>query len=91
MLFSIVIYYSLASVVHPWYIALPLFLSVFTGYRFPLVWSFFIVLSYTAYQDATYQENLYLVAIEYSVVYAVFIYELIVGHIGYVQVKKSLV
>lgn len=90
MLFSIVIYYSLASVVHPWYIALPLFLSVFTGYRFPLVWSFFIMLSYAAYQEATYQENLYLVAIEYSVVYAVFIYEIMVGSIGYVQVKKSL-
>lgn len=76
MLFAITIYYSLASVVHPWYIALPLFISVFTRYRFPLVWSFFVILSYAAYQDASYQENLYLVSIEYITIYAVMLYEL---------------
>lgn len=76
MLFGITIYYSLASVVHPWYIALPLFFSVFTKYRFPLVWSFFIILSYAAYQDASYRENLYLVSIEYVAVYGMMLYEL---------------
>lgn len=78
MLFAICIYYSLASIVHPWYIAIPLFLSVFTTYKFPLVWSFFVILSYAAYQLETYQENLYLVALEYIVVYCVAIYELFI-------------
>lgn len=77
MLFSICIYYSVASIVHPWYISIPLFLSVFTRYKFPIVWSFFLILSYSAYQTKTYQENLYLVTLEYLIVYGVFTYELI--------------
>lgn len=76
VLFSICIYYSLASIVHPWYIAIPLFFSVFTKYKFPLVWSFVVILSYSAYQNTTYQENLYLVATEYVIVYGVLFYEL---------------
>ncbi len=79
MLFSICFYYALSSIVHPWYVAVPLFLSVFTRYRFPLVWSFFIILSYAAYQTASYQENLTLVAIEYIIVYGVFFYEVVLG------------
>ena len=76
LLFSICIYYSLASIVHPWYVAIPLFLSVFTRYKFPLVWSFMIVLSYAAYQTSEYHENLYLVFLEYAVVYGVLLWEL---------------
>lgn len=76
LLFSIVIYYSLASIVHPWYIAIPLFLSLFTRYKFPLVWSFFIILSYSAYQNETYQENLFLVGVEYLVVFGYFLFEI---------------
>ena len=77
MLFAICIYYSLASVVHPWYIAIPLFFSIFTKYKFPLVWSFFILLSYSAYtSDTVYQENLFLVGGEYVMVYGTFIWEL---------------
>jgi hypothetical protein len=78
LLFSICIYYSLASIVHPWYIAIPLFFSIFTKYKFPLVWSFMVILSYFAYQNTTYQENLYLVATEYVIVYTVFFYELFI-------------
>jgi hypothetical protein len=78
LLFSICIYYSLASIVHPWYIAIPLFLSIFTKYKFPLVWSFVVILSYAAYQNTTYQENLYLVATEYVIVYGVLFYELFI-------------
>ena len=77
LLFSIVIYYSLASIVHPWYIAIPLFLSLFTPYRFPLVWSFIIALSYAAYQNENYQENLFLVGVEYVIVFGFMIFELI--------------
>lgn len=76
LLFSIVIYYSLASIVHPWYIAIPLFLSLFTKYKFPLVWSFCVILSYSAYQSELYKENLLLVGLEYLLVYGYFIYEL---------------
>jgi len=90
MLFSILIYYSLASIVHPWYIAIPLFLSVFTKYKFPLVWSFFIILSYSAYKNEAYNENLYLVAIEYLTVYGFMIYECFFNKKeGFKEVKKT--
>ena len=76
MLFAYTIYYSLTTTVHPWYVALPLILSIFTNYRFPLVWSFFVMLSYSAYGPNGFQENLYLVATEYIVVFGIMIYEL---------------
>ena len=88
MLFSIGIYYSLASIVHPWYVAIPLFLSVFTRYKFPLVWSFMIVLSYAAYQTSEYHENLYLVFFEYVVVYGVLVRELFSRKNDFLEIAK---
>ncbi|MDN3595452.1 mannosyltransferase [Zunongwangia endophytica] len=67
-LFTICAYFLLSTTVHPWYIVTPLLLSVFTKYRFPIVWSFMAILSYSAYANPTFQENLWLVAIEYLVV-----------------------
>ncbi|MFC5048185.1 glycosyltransferase 87 family protein [Aquimarina hainanensis] len=75
MLISISVYYFLSTTVHPWYIAVPLFLCIFTPYRFPIVWSFLIILSYTAYTDLGFKENLWMVAIEYILVISVFVYE----------------
>jgi hypothetical protein len=79
MLFAFSIYLFLSTTVHPWYIATLLILSVFTRYKFPLVWSFIIILSYLAYNNlnsADKAENLAVIALEYSVVYAVCIWEL---------------
>ncbi len=76
MLFVITCYYTLSSIVHPWYIAIPLFLSLFTNYKYPLLWSFLIILSYSAYISKEYHENLYLVALEYSVLFVFMGYEI---------------
>lgn len=79
MLFAFSIYLFLSTTVHPWYIATLLILSVFTRYKFPLVWSFIIILSYLAYNNlnsADKAENLAVIALEYTVVYAVCIWEL---------------
>ena len=76
LLFSISFYYFLSTTVHPWYIALPLIISVFTPhFRYPLVWSFMMILSYSAYITLEYHENLWLVAVEYLVVYGVLIWD----------------
>ncbi|WBL25247.1 glycosyltransferase 87 family protein [Zunongwangia sp. HGR-M22] len=66
--FALAFYFLLSTTVHPWYIVTPLLLSVFTKYRFPIVWSFMAILSYSAYGNAEFQENLWLVALEYLVV-----------------------
>lgn len=77
MIFIITCYYLLSSIVHPWYIAIPLFLSLFTKYNYPLLWSYLIILSYSAYINTTYQENLCLVGLEYILLYAILIYEVV--------------
>jgi len=78
MLLVLSFYYFTATTVHPWYIATLLILSVFTKYKFPLVWSFFIILSYLAYinvNKADKSENLWIIGIEYLIVYGVFIWD----------------
>ncbi len=75
MLFAFCFYLLLSTTVHPWYLTIPVVLSLFTCYRFMLVWSFVIVLSYTAYGPGGFQEHLWLVALEYIVVLGYFIWE----------------
>ncbi|MBA3986086.1 MAG: mannosyltransferase [Flavobacteriales bacterium] len=75
MLFGFCFYLLLSTTVHPWYLTIPLVLSIFTKYRFMLVWSFVIVLSYAAYGEAGFKENLWLVGLEYVVVIGVFVWE----------------
>ena len=75
MLFAVFGYFLLSTTVHPWYVATPLLLCLFTNYRFPLVWSFMVVLSYTAYGKEGFDENLWLVALEYVVVIGFAVWE----------------
>ena len=62
MLFSLSVYFFLSSTVHPWYLCTLVFLSIFTRYRFPIVWSLMVFLSYGAYSRAGHEENLWLIA-----------------------------
>lgn len=78
MLFAISFYFLLSTTVHPWYVATPLLLSVFTKYKFPIVWSFMVMLSYSAYGENGFDEKLWLVAMEYIVVIGVAIWEIFV-------------
>jgi len=72
LLFALLIYFSFATIVHPWYVCSLVALCVLTPYHFPIVWSAMIVLTYFTYATDTYQENLWLVALEYGVVMAYF-------------------
>jgi len=79
MLLVLSFYFFTATTVHPWYLATLVILSVFTNYKFPLIWSFFIILSYLAYiqiGNAEKSENLWIIGLEYIVVYSVFIWEI---------------
>ena len=81
MLLVLSVYYFTTTTVHPWYVATLLILSVFTRYKFPLVWSFVIILSYLAYinlNKADKSENLWVIALEYLVVYSIFIWEVFI-------------
>lgn len=67
-LWAFVLYLLCATTVHPWYLSVPIVLCCFTRWRFPLVWSFLIMLTYTNYITEPYRENLWLVGFEYLVV-----------------------
>ena len=85
MLFVLSFYFFTATTVHPWYIATLLILSIFTHYKFPLVWSFVIILSYLAYANNN-TENLLIIGLEYMVVYSVFLWELLFKNMS---IKKA--
>ena len=84
MLFSICSYLMLSTTIHPWYLTIPLALSVLTKYRFVWVWTFTIFFSYTAYRYPEFKESLGWVAFEYLIVISVFLYEVLTQ-------KKSLI
>ncbi len=77
MLFILTFYFLLAPTVHPWYIISLVILCLFTDFRFPLVWSAALVLSYTAYRtDPEVVESMGFLIVEYLSVYGFLIYEL---------------
>ena len=70
------LYFAMATTVHPWYVTNLLVIAIFTTFRYPIVWSYTIFLSYATYQTNFYQENLWLVTLEYVLVLGMMIYEL---------------
>ncbi len=70
------IYFLFTTTLHPWYITTLLALSVFTPYRFPVVWTGLIFLTYAGYTSDSFHEVFELTAIEYGIVIAYLIYEL---------------
>ena len=70
-------YYFLSSTIHPWYIIFLLVLGILSNYRFPIVWSAMVVLSYYAYSNPEFKENLWLIALEYFIVFSFFSYEML--------------
>src|SRR5690606_17926293 len=76
MLFVMTTYFFLSTTVHPWYLITPLFLSIFTRFRYMLVWSFLVIFSYYTYSNPEFNENLWLVAIQYLIVMGYFGWEL---------------
>ncbi|AEE49611.1 hypothetical protein [Haliscomenobacter hydrossis] len=65
MLFAFSMYLSTATIIHPWYLALPVAICVLTPFRFPILWSGLVVLSYSHYDGGLFQENYWLIALEY--------------------------
>jgi len=80
MLFLLSTYYFLSSTVHPWYLVFLLILGTLSNFKYPLVWSAVVVLSYFAYSNPEYKEHLGLLGLEYFVVF---------GYLGYEFYKKN--
>lgn len=75
-LIALSIYFFISTTVHPWYIVNLVFLSIFKRFKFPIIWSYLIILSYFAYSQIPFKENYFLLFVEYSIVFGVLILEL---------------
>jgi alpha-1,6-mannosyltransferase len=75
--FVLMVYFACATTVHPWYAALPLACSALTKWRFPMVWTFTIFLTYHGYTEGSskHTESFALVAVEYLAVLGWFLFE----------------
>jgi hypothetical protein len=74
-LFAFTIYLLSATTVHPWYLCLPVAFCVFTRFRYPILWSGLIFLTYINYSYDPYWENLWVVGIEYAVLGCFMVWE----------------
>jgi len=75
LLIGLTFYYFTTTTMHPWYLATLVLLSAFTRYRFTIIWSIAIILSYQAYANDPWKENLWIVGLEYLLVFGALFYE----------------
>lgn len=75
-IFMLLIYYLFATIVHPWYSTVLVAMSLFTPFRFPIVWSALIPISYSAYTPTDCRENLWLVGLEYLLLILFILWEM---------------
>ena len=68
-------YFLCAAMVHPWYISTLVMLSAFSRYKFPVVFSLLIPLSYFPYWLKEYDENMYVILLEYSLLFTFMLFE----------------
>ncbi|WP_438962507.1 glycosyltransferase 87 family protein [Nonlabens sp.] len=80
IVFAFFTYLLFSTTVHPWYLTIPLLFSVFTRYRFMVIWSFTVFLSYDAYSNVYFEENHLFIAVQYMVVLLVFGWEIFVNN-----------
>ncbi|QCE40749.1 glycosyltransferase 87 family protein [Psychroserpens sp. NJDZ02] len=90
MLLAMTFYLLLSTTVHPWYVASLLILGLFTNYKLPIVWSFIVIISYLAYANADNTENLWLIGLEYLVVYFILFLDIFINNRPQKTLKKSI-
>jgi hypothetical protein len=80
ILLAFTLYLFLSTTVHPWYLSTLVILGVFTNYRYPIIWSLVIILSYLSYLSigtSDKSENLWIIGLEYGIIFAAFIWEIL--------------
>lgn len=83
------VYYLTAAVVHPWYLIFPLFASLYTRFRFFILWSALVMLSYTAYAGEAVEELPHWIALEYIAVFGMIAYEIFRNRKGFMTIFKN--
>lgn len=68
IVFVLTAYFILGTTVHPWYITTIVAFASLTHWRYPVIWSFMIFLTYINYRMPEFREDLVIVFVEYAVV-----------------------
>lgn len=76
MMWIMLTYFLFTTTLHPWYITTLLMLSIFTSFRFVVIWTAMIFLTYAGYTISGFTETLSLTVMEYVVVIGYLVYEL---------------
>ncbi len=76
LLFVLLTYFLFTTTLHPWYITTLIAISVFTGFRFSILWSALIFLTYAGYSREAFVENLWFTGLEYTAVLGYLAYEI---------------
>ncbi|GIZ10160.1 glycosyltransferase 87 family protein [Flavobacterium sp. UMI-01] len=74
-LIVLTVYFMTSTTVHPWYIINLVLMGVFTSFNFPFLWSWTVILSYSAYGEFQFKENFWFIGLEYLIVIFYIIYE----------------
>jgi len=69
------VYFLFTSTVHPWYLSTLVALSAFSCFRFPILWSGLIILTYCTYMQTPYQQVQWINGFEYIAVIAFLLIE----------------
>lgn len=77
MLWVLTIYYFISTTVHPWYIISLVVLSLFTRFRYAILWSAAVFLSYWTYSNPNFTEHLGILTIEYTLILGYILYEIL--------------
>lgn len=75
LLLALTAYQLLAPVIHPWYITPLVGFAVLSRYRFPVVWSIFLPLTYLTYANPDYQEVYWVLWVEYAILFVYIFFE----------------
>ncbi|MBK8390086.1 MAG: hypothetical protein IPL23_12730 [Saprospiraceae bacterium] len=67
-IFAFGMFLLLSTTVHPWYVITLVFFAGLLDLKTPLIWSFLITLTYINYSLQPYEEQLWVVAIEYGII-----------------------
>ena len=70
------VYLFCATMVHPWYIITLIAFMPFTKYRFPIVFSILIPLSYFSYSLNIFEENMWMILLEYGLLFSYILFEI---------------
>lgn len=76
MFWTMLIYLVISGIIHPWYIGILIPLGILSGMWSGIVWGYLVVLSYSAYRSSDYQEDYWLIALEFVTLAIFLIWEM---------------